>query len=42
MLDFIFDETEARAVSVDSRAIVECLAKVYEASDLVGELTGKK
>ena len=42
VLDFIFDETEARAVSVDSRAIIEALAKVYEANDLVGELTGKK
>ncbi|HEX4611533.1 MAG TPA: S46 family peptidase [Urbifossiella sp.] len=42
VLDFIFDETEARAVSVDSRAIVEALRKVYDADGLVAELTGNK
>jgi hypothetical protein len=42
VLDFIYDETEARAVSVDSRAIVEALRKVYDADGLVAELTGKK
>ncbi|MEZ6142438.1 MAG: S46 family peptidase [Zavarzinella sp.] len=41
VLDFIFDDKEARAVSVDSRAIIEALTSVYEASDLVKELTGK-
>jgi len=39
--DFYYDETTNRAVSVDSRAIVEALAKVYGAQDLVKELTGK-
>lgn len=42
VLDFIYDDTIARAVSVDSRAIVEALRKVYDANDLVNELTGKK
>ena len=42
VLDFIFDQEQARAVSVDSRAIVEALRKVYDASDLADELTGKK
>jgi hypothetical protein len=42
VLDFIYDETDARAVSVDSRAIVEALRKVYDADALVAELTGKK
>lgn len=42
VLDFVFDQEQARAVSVDSRAITEALAKVYDAGDLVAELTGKK
>ena len=42
VLDFIFDQDTARAVSVDSRAIVEALRKIYDASDLADELTGKK
>jgi hypothetical protein len=42
VLDFIFDQDTARAVSVDSRAIVEALRKVYDANDLADELTGKK
>ena len=42
VLDFIFDEEHARAVSVDSRAIIEALRKVYDADDLADELTGKR
>ena len=42
VLDFIYDEEIARAVSVDSRAILEALRKVYDANDLVEEITGKK
>jgi hypothetical protein len=42
ILDFIYDQQTARAVSVDSRAIVEALRKVYDATDLADELTGKK
>jgi len=39
VLDFIFDAEIARAVSVDSRGILEALNKVYEAQELVQELT---
>ncbi|QVL31101.1 S46 family peptidase [Telmatocola sphagniphila] len=43
VLDFIFDEEVARAVSVDSRAMIEALNKVYDAQDVATELTtGKK
>jgi regulator of RNase E activity RraB len=42
VLDFIFEDEQSRAVSVDSRAIVEALRKVYDANDLADELTGKK
>lgn len=44
VLDFIYSDKEARAVSVHSSAIVEALRKVYDANDLAGELTkgGKK
>ena len=42
VLDFIFDEDIARAVSVDSRAIIESLRKVYDANGLADEITGKK
>ena len=42
VLDLIYDDEQARAVSVDSRAIVEALRKVYDADALADELTGKR
>jgi hypothetical protein len=42
VLDFIFDETVARAVAVHSQGIIEALRKVYDANALADELTGKK
>jgi hypothetical protein len=42
VLDFIYTDEQARALSVDSRAIVEALRKVYDAAGLADELTGKK
>ncbi len=42
VLDFYYTEEQARAVSVDSRAILECLRKVYGARRLADELQGKR
>ena len=42
VLDFIYDETIARALAVHSLGITEALRKVYDADDLADELTGKK
>ncbi len=42
VLDYAYDDRKARAVSVDSRAIIESLRSVYHADGLVGELTGKR
>jgi hypothetical protein len=40
ILDCIYSDKEARAVSVDSAAISEALRKVYDAGALVDELGG--
>ncbi len=41
-LDYAYSDKRARAVSVDSRAILEALEKVYDAGPLAAELTGRK
>ncbi len=42
-LDYIYTDEQARALSVDSRGIIEALRKVYSANKLVTELTvGKR
>ena len=40
-LDYIYTDKQSRAVSVDSRAIVEALDQVYHMTALVNELTGR-
>jgi len=41
VLDIAYEGEQARAVSVDSRAIVESLRKVYDFPELANEITGK-
>ena len=40
-LDYAYTDKQARAVSVDSRAILEALEQVYQANGLVDELIGR-
>lgn len=42
VLDFYYTDTQARAIAVSSRGILEALRKVYKADKLVKELVGKK
>jgi hypothetical protein len=42
VLDYIYTDEQARAVSVDSRGILEALRKVYRTDKLVAELTKRK
>ncbi len=42
VLDFGYDDRQARAVSVDSRGMLESLRSIYHADRLVQELTGRK
>jgi hypothetical protein len=42
VLNFYYDDHQGRAVSVDSRGIIEALRKIYGADALANELTGAK
>jgi hypothetical protein len=42
VLDFIYTEEQARALAVNSQAIIEGLRKVYDANDLATELVSGK
>jgi hypothetical protein len=39
--DYFYTDERGRAVSVDARAIVEALRSVFDAGEIVAELTGK-
>jgi hypothetical protein len=38
--DYLYSDKQARAIAVDSRAILEALKSIYEVPALVSELTG--
>ncbi len=40
VLDYIYTDAQARAVAVDSRAILEALRKIYDAGELADEIAG--
>jgi hypothetical protein len=42
VLDFVYTDNIARAVSVHSQGIIEALRKVYDANELADELVGRK
>ena len=42
VLDFAYTDVRARAISVNSQAIIEALRNVYDASELADEILGKK
>ena len=42
VLDFAYEDEHARAISVDSRAIIESMRKVYQVDHLVNELLNGK
>jgi len=42
VFDFAYTDVQARAISVNSQAIIEALRKVYDASELADELVGRK
>jgi hypothetical protein len=41
VLDFVYSDTQARALAVHSQAIIEALRKLYDAGTLADELTGR-
>jgi hypothetical protein len=41
VLDFGYDDRQARAIAVDSRGIIEALRSIYQADRLAAELTGQ-
>jgi hypothetical protein len=41
-MNFYYNDVQSRAVSVDSRGIIEALRKIYVADALADELTGAK